>query len=372
MFFNRFVIPAASIAVCVVSGVGYQLDDCEINVCPIEIVNQAASQGFLKHVIVNCVDVSSNVNVNLNFAGEEFSGAQDCVTKFVSENPGPYPIPENGPCRQEYQDFVTNISEISTGITDADECSYDIDSEALTIRYKCWEKMEEAFAMFQYYSGHSIAERQCLSKIVRDQTLNVMDYETYTQAAAKSQSNPGFPSDEHGICHGCYSQYYDEILLGANQFDDLAASCSEDPRSELCAESTVVLQAREKFQVCSGYDIDFTGPVCDSSAAQEVEELVPPPYYAITNCAVNSDRYCDSMHQYFAAIEKMTGDSCSICYREFNDNVNAAAVAEGSTLVADCSGMEGLWTEECRASLAPALFDFQVCSGFDLNTVKMN
>ena len=351
---NKFVSSFAGFTL--VAGVPSAPD----SVCSLEIIEQAASDGLLKHVVTEC-DIPAPARI----ADPTINGPSDCLASFVVAHQEGHPIPNDGACRQAYQSFVDNLYDDynSACVSGAKTGEYS---------YTCAETMmKDAFESFQVTTGHSVIMQQCLRYSAYKMTAENAFEELATQAVDTTNSfvAPSL-SDNYGLCYLCYSKFLSDVRAGSIGLTDVIAACTNDPLSYGCADSTIVLKAKANFKICSGYEIDFLGPVCTQNDVDTVQELIPVPYYTITHCAFNDDVFCGTVDSYFAKIEEESDKSCSLCYHDYKDSVASIAADLTNTSVADCTGKEGVWSMDCKASIAPAVLDFYKCSGFHLDTNK--
>ena len=354
MLFNRLVIASG-------------LTGIVIGVCPQDVLNQAIADDLFQYVMQNCVD-SSGASMT---SGDLLAGSQ-CLTSFIAGQTT-NAIPSTGPCRSAFQDFVSALARSGT-IGTADECKYNESKKKVDVNYACFLDMQQAFENFQSATDFSIVGKQCDGFVVRQSTI-AERYESVV-VEAFSSFNPTyniFPNDKNGLCYGCYAMFGDNVneeYSSGGSPSDAQTACIADPNSDVCVGSTVVVQAKAQFRECSGYEIGFIGPVCTDEQVDDIQTLIPSPFFTLTHCAYNDEIFCKTVEAYFVKIEEKSDNSCVFCYREYMSKVSAVANDLSNGSVDDCTGVEGVWSDACAAAQAQALFDFKVCAGMDLDIEK--
>jgi hypothetical protein len=184
---------------------------------------------------------------------------------------------------------------------------------------------------------------------------------------------PGSGGDGgNALCYKCYSEFFDYITHSLSpSYPELGTLCAESVvNSATCLAATPVAQALADFKECSGgFDMMFTFPVCSASDVDDVQKLIPAPYFAFTHCAYNpTDSFCVTLDAYVDKIREESDSSCVLCYIDYR-----VAVQEDATdaaKIAACTGTDGVYNAACKASSGTSLSNFYACSGYQLNTVK--
>jgi hypothetical protein len=366
-----------------------------VDACDAAIVQQAADDGFLEYVMLNCMTSSlAGALAPLNFLGETPVKPAKCLIDWVADHPDPNPIPAIGDCRAAFQNFVTALSVFGTGdwFDGVDEfggtlCSYDPENEKLTVPVDCLlaNVVRTALNNFRIQSGSYVGgSHQCPAVTVRKLSQKGI-YATLMKRAIDSLGNPMLQrmgiavpgSDGDGgnaLCYKCYSDFYmslNDVAPDGQTYDELVTLCAEwVVNSATCLAATPVAQALADFKECSGgFDMMFTGPVCSATDVDEVQKLIPAPYFAFTHCAYNpTDSFCVTLDAYVDKIREESDSSCVLCYIDYRVAVqdDATDVAK----IAACTGTDGVYNAACKASSGTSLSNFYACSGYQLNTVK--
>lgn len=336
-----------------------------VEVCPSEIVAAAASQDILGYTLLNCVQYTGKVGKNLQ--GTTLLLPGDCLTAFIATSSHTNAIPDTGSCRNAFQGLMTDIAALSSVITT--KCLYDSEKKDITIGYDCALSINGALNTFALLTGYSISQDVCRSDLLRARSVSG----TYGKLLNLALNGVvAFPVDlksvEDGLCDMCYANFLTKIgVIDDGTHDDVVAACLTDHgQSNVCKTSTVILPARTEFEECSGYDVDFKGPVCTQKEVEDIQELIPTPYFTFTHCAYNNEAFCSTITAYFDQIEKESSDTCVLCYREFNDAL--LSKQHNADTINACTGPMGVWDVQCLDAYRDALSNFRTCSGFDLDT----
>jgi hypothetical protein len=362
------------------AGVSLVSSTTPVNACDPAVVQQAADDGFMEYVVMNCMSFKG---ASTNFLRETTRGMTECLTTWISENSGTHAIPSSGDCRSAYQNFVNAVQPIAVGTLGVvtNRCTYDETNEKLTITIDCLLQTDTntALGKFKSQSGSYIGgAQQCPAVTVR-KLSQASIYETIITAGMTTGTNPIRtaegnidPSEDGGnaFCYKCYSDFYDAMYAAQGvSGTDIVTVCT-DPTVSACLSSTVVQNAVAAFKTCSGgFDIRFTGPVCSATDVDEVQKLIPAPYFTFTHCAYNpTDSFCSTVDAYVDKIQEDSDSSCVLCYKDFRASLKDDALVDAK--IAACTGAEGVYAAACKASSAASLSNFYACSGYQLNTVK--
>jgi hypothetical protein len=103
----------------------------------------------------------------------------------------------------------------------------------------------------------------------------------------------------------------------------LQTACKSDITSAACAGSQLMSGLKSLFNNMSGYDIDFTGPLCSADTISKLDSpsLTPTPYQFFVMCGLMSSQYREicstaSVAQYVATLNSTVGTECNGCYNE--------------------------------------------------------
>lgn len=340
--------------------------------CDPEVVETAASDGFLKYVITECLDINSD---GWNWVGEQVLLETECMTNWIlTHRSEAHPIPDSGICRQAFQSLVSGAVRNWLGanhdIRSSGGCSYDAKTNVLDVTYGCWLSMEVELREFRRTSGSYIVTNPCNVYELREMTYqNAYDYLVQDALSLVPLGATELVPEESSMCFGCYEWFSEQLSPYTAGSSDAVESCSTDPSSAACRYSTMIENALAEFKQCTGgYEIDFVGPVCSPAEVATISALQPNPYYALTHCAFpNNDKFCSDIDTYFAAIQDQSNDKCVYCYIELSENVKRAAATSDQT-VEECSGKKnGVFNDMCIALLAEALTRFMSCTGVRLD-----
>lgn len=233
--------------------------------CDREVVDQAAKEGFLEYVILNCIEVNEETAVNM--IGSKVKGPQECLADWITAHPDSR-IPPRGFCRDDFQYLVTSISSYGADFAKiSSPCTYDASTETLTITDECGDYMVDDLYQFATWAGWYIGGRQCTQATV--QSLASDDIYTSivsTVAAHPEDSVDGWILDptssfftaissSEGLCLSCYHNAYRMMSnQAAENVDEFPKICA-DPSSPECMHSTAVSEALAVFGRCSGFDM---------------------------------------------------------------------------------------------------------------------
>ena len=218
----------------------------------------------------------------------------------------------------------------------------------------------------------------------------------WVKNSASNYKNTGVDL-ELGMCYGAYQTILDYLQgatlsfsttklgivqpgatmiwkdLNNNELTTLEAACKADITSNVCSGSILMGGIRELFQSMSGYDILFTGPLCDAASIAKVENpsLRPTPYQFFVMCGLMASQYpaeCSSsaISQYVSSLESSVGSECNGCYLELSSKIQA--FISNTTATAVCNSLANITSDACVAAMAPIASDFKDCSGADLYT----
>jgi hypothetical protein len=187
---------------------------------------------------------------------------------------------------------------------------------------------------------------------------------------------------KEAMCAGCYANLIDDLQTdyfrnfygGPAQSlvtnGPLMTACLDDPDSEVCAGSQFIAGNLNDFKTCTGYSVDFKGPVCTLSQMTSVQKHMDPiPYHLFIDCAINASANnsatCGSrvLTQYWDKLESLVGSHCNSCFTEFYDAVTARA---NDADVQTACVSDQLTSAGCQTALADEIASFKVCAGFDI------
>jgi hypothetical protein len=203
------------------------------------------------------------------------------------------------------------------------------------------------------------------------------------------------------MCYGAYQTIFDLLQgntvmgitlppLGVGSFGTLIAgptgwqsgglamtalqtACQADITSGICAGSQLMSGLKSLFNNLSGYDIDFTGPLCSADTVSKLNSspLTPTPYQFFVMCGLMSSKYtsqcsADSVSQYVASLNSTVGIECNGCYNEMYSSIQA--LITNSTATSVCNSLENVTSAACVASMAPVAAAYKSCTGVDLYT----
>lgn len=356
------------------------------NACDAEVVMQSSQEGFLQYVLLNCVPDYDTPTLNL--LGDDIVNLADCLTNWIADHQTGNPIPESGDCRTAYQNL---LDQSSSDWSEYFKANCEIVDGQVDITDKCWveclnydyEDSHSYLDDFRTQSGHYLGGQQCKGVTVRA-LANKGVYKTLVASFVADNDGDELANDlidpatdgGNGLCYGCYHLFSNTL----DQFEDdsypttgILEACTEDEYSDGCLKSTLVQDALAEFKKCSGgFPMLNQGPACTQADIDEVQTLIPAPYFTLAHCAFNPNMtYCTTINSYIARIQEDSDSNCVVCYEEFYVTALAHAADTVNTDAIDaCTTDEDVWSIDCKAAMAEALANFKACAGFQLSTVK--
>ena len=318
-------------------------------VCSEDIVRNAESQGFVSY-IYNCV-------------WNEYTtiGSQACLAAFIDENALDNAFPITGTCRDAYQDLVDSWADnIKTYCPLSDILPGSDPVNVKAIFPSCISMgLDDSDALDVFYGATGFFPfRMCTGGQVREGEFASYMEEIWYSGAAWNKI-PGFTA-----CTFCY-----EVILYnrlRNPSDSVQDACEGTGlTTDSCLSTTLMINAREAFLQCAGYDMLTTGDMCTLDGVAAVDALIPLPYYTFAQCAYNLQTpFCATTLAYLDEIEDDTNSvDCLACYTELQSDLIALAADDTDDL---CG--KDVFSEGCLAYQSEALAAFELCSGFTLNT----
>ncbi len=371
MRFNTCVVTTAYICTASVSAFSTGNPDY----CTEEVIVQAAQEGFLEFVVLNCVSLTTHSGAN--WLDETVVTPSECLSSWIKDHQSGSPIPSSGDCRDTYQDFVDCVAVVNN-LDEVDSCRYDTSSGSLDVTEFCaMNHIVTCLSDFRESAGDYVGGQQCSAVTVR--TLSNRDAYGQIVSGAFNESGPLNPVADmlnpvidggNGLCYYCYYSMFNHLVSSDATSEGLDISCRRDPLSDSCMQSTIVQNALAEFAVCSGgFQLIFDGPVCTWTDIEEVQQLIPSPYYTLSHCAFNpAESFCSTTGAYIAQIKAESDSSCVLCYQDFF----AAAMdeAKNAKLVSACTGPNGVWGQSCIVAVGVSLLEFEACAGYKLSTAR--
>jgi hypothetical protein len=350
--------------------------------CATEVLQQAKLDGFLKFVILNCMEQAVGPK---NLLGGDVLATQVCLARWWLDHVDtPNPIPASGACRKAFLDLVTGLGGLSFGTLGTapnSYCTYDATTDTLTVTTGCAYAIMFAITRFGIAAGGSILDQVCLSATVsqmaRRGAVEAIVAEAMTSLGDPTHTkNPVFTSladpDTDGgnsLCYACYSRLYNSVLtVDAAVRAQLPPACLPGYTNPLCKHTIFMIDRLTEFKTCSGgYEITSSDPVCTKEQVFAVDSLAWSPYYLSVHCAYHPlEKTCVYIDGYFERVAQVTDANCVICYREF------AKLVRSTDHTAECTGPDGVWATECIHANADALGKFYTCAGFMMELKPRN
>ena len=333
-------------------------------VCNRDIVETAANQGIMNYMY-NCLHDANTRQ-----------GSQGCLAEFIAANAveNPFPITDGG-CRDAYQTmFWRMVYDGSLG--SSDECYGPELSEDDRVSFDCLTTGMILYMVDYFYDVTGFfADTFCSAAEVRARA-RARNENYFAAIVARIASTRNRVTLTDGPCDSCYTydvfqKYIEELYDDESSYNYSSAleGCA-DPNgpTEICMQSTAMVNARRIFKACAGYDILFEGPMCSAEQVDMVEAMVPPPFFTIAHCAYKPQTpFCYAIGGYMDAIETATGTDCSACYSEFKSELAALALADIDEV---CTG--NVLADDCLVYLVDALTHFESCSGHTIGTAGPN
>jgi hypothetical protein len=180
-------------------------------------------------------------------------------------------------------------------------------------------------------------------------------------------------SPKTAICAGCYQTLLNELQLEYSSSPQLTpasivTSCKQNVTSASCLGSPYMVEKLVRFQQCSGYAIDFIGPVCTMDNMDAIaKNLTPVPYQLFVDCALKgwlNSQVCENqvITQFMKNLNTTVGEDCYQCFAEFKTAIEA--LIKTSSVSTACS--TSITGYACRAALKDPLDSYKQCSGFDM------
>lgn len=333
--------------------------------CDQNVVGQAFREGFLTHVLMNCI--TDDPGTGHTISGSTPVDPALCFGLFASKykDVGPYPLISGTSCGSELQNFVLNIMNVRPSLGGF---SYNLDTRSVdfTFNYADWSSTyAPKFLSFAGTSGTTMGSSLCTGYQVRDLAKKNIMASLVKQAAGGPVF--GWPTTpENDYCILCYAQFV--FYLTTTMVVSEKTVCNvADPSSNTCYASQAVTSALIWFNTCAGFPITFTGPLCSTSYVTKIESYLP--YYTITSCMINSDPgMCQMMAQLIGNIENNSDTTCTQCYVEFV--IGLKNLISSSTRVTNaCAGSwNSVWSTQCIQVLTDLLASFSICAGLAMDT----
>jgi len=151
------------------------------------------------------------------------------------------------------------------------------------------------------------------------------------------------------------------------------AACKADITSAGCSGTQLMTGLKSLFNNLSGYDIDFTGPLCSADTISKLDSpsLTPTPYQFFVMCGLMSSQYREicstaSVAQYVATLNSTVGTECNGCYNEMYSAIQE--LVSDSTVTSVCNSLANVTSDACVASMATVASGFKNCTGVNLYT----
>ena len=321
-------------------------------ICNSDIVKTAESQGFVKSM-VNCLHNADTT-----------PGPEACLSQFVAANASNnlFPITD-GECRDAYQKLLDDW--VTAGVSTGGQCTGPDFTEDEVVPIDCYyRELNSGLRNFYTTTGY-FPSTLCSAAELRVRTA---DY--FAAIVSASARNVVYTDPLVEPCDSCYShdifQYHlrqFSVVSGTNSAV-LEGCTAPDGPTDVCMESSSMINSRRMFEACAGYDILFKGPMCSNDQVDMVEAMVPTPFYTIAHCAYNPRTpFCSTMGGYMQAISDITDTYCGACYAEFNAELAALALAD-----IDEKCTEDVLADNCLIYITDALNNFEICAGKTIGT----
>jgi len=206
-----------------------------------------------------------------------------------------------------------------------------------------------------------------------------------------------------GMCYGAYQTLFDVLqgndvllqklgsALGSVKFGSMTAgpadwataggvrlagvqaACKADITSAGCSGTQLMTGLKSLFNNLSGYDIDFTGPLCSADTISKLDSssLTPTPYQFFVMCGLMSSQYpivcsTSSVAHYVASLNSTVGTECNGCYNEMYSSIQK--LLSDSTVTSVCNSLPNVTSDACVASMTKVASGFKNCTGVNLYT----
>ena len=321
-------------------------------ICSEETVRMAESEGFFPQVL-ECVYHNGSSVISV--------GSQACLAQFIdASNAG-----IDGQCREYYQELVDGLYEYAL----VPECAPEnIAANNADFGDCIYTYLVTPINTFHTTTGH-FPQRFCAASEVRTYAKNdaftaVATFGWAPHDGSLLVANVGVVSS----CSACYSYMASYMWVHSPSADNasLIDECQNpDGPTSTCLASELIINARNFFEECAGWDIFFKGPVCTAENVATVQTLIPAPYFAFATCAYKpATGFCSTIQSYLDAVQIDTNSAdCTSCYNELRDDF--AILAEGD-VNHECR--TDIFSEACLVYQAGALTSFETCAGTVLNT----
>lgn len=257
---------------------GMSLVSAATNACRKAVVLQAAEEGFLQHVLANCVDATGGEK----YLGHAPMDAETCVSSWIAEHDSGSPIPESGDCHAAYVAFAAAArTEYTEEVME--HCPFSVLQDEVEVDDECvQEGLDHGFGPdgeeyplddFRQAAGYYIGGEQCSAETVRVLSQRDAYHKLIAGVFATPEVNASLDlvqaSLGDGLCFSCYHNFFwflttPEALAHAEN-DGVKAACIEDPISEGCLSSGHIQEQLAEFKLCAGSDLIYEPPVTAST-----------------------------------------------------------------------------------------------------------
>jgi hypothetical protein len=213
--------------------------------CEAAVIKQAATNGFYEYLFKECLYTTGGSP--LNMLGEPVPTPFECVTKWMTNQSGPDPIPESGRCRQSFEFIVIIIwSRSQSGDFAGSSPPWDHATEELTItddfiqQIQGWVRIHYTNnyrGPYEYILGGG---QQCSPQVVRELARKNL-YSEIMKVARFDGQNPvsEFVNPEmdggNAFCYDCYHRFFE---LVDDEVGEYYANADAGEYVEVCADPT--------------------------------------------------------------------------------------------------------------------------------------
>jgi hypothetical protein len=147
----------------------------------------------------------------------------------------------------------------------------------------------------------------------------------------------------------------------------ILTECANDPAGEVCSNAPAVKRIKSDFRTCTGYDINFDGPLCPPEASSQL--LANDMLTMVVFCTLYAGAEdCLDWHEYFFNFRTSLGMPCYNCIEELE---TAVIRLRGEPEVRQaCNSIESVMSKGCMQLLGFMVQTYMECTGLTLDEGK--
>jgi len=358
--------------------------------CPLMVIQQMQNNRFLDFALLNCGGPEPDSNHTMS--GSILQSPIQCLTHFEISNTGAYPIPDTGNCRSDILSTIESIGNISVG-NSGFSVTQSPDGDSLNMNFMAYQTTSPMLKIFMDNAGYSIVQKPCDPTYIRSTSMGnffakylttilsdyTRDYSGY--GASGYITFPGFFNQTDGsfldiplmdgLCMSCYQLALDDMQRGSWSVDSdsyifshfpavILTECANDPLGDTCSNFDAVKRIKGDFLQCTGYQIDFVGPLCPEEARtqfQAYDVLSWTVYCTLFPSSEDCSEWESTVFNYHTSF----GMPCYNCIDEIIDGVKTLSFTKD--MRSACSSVDSVLTLRCIRALGGLFDEFIDCTG---------